>query len=181
MQAFETMKKDTPCPWGCGKTNMKGETLTIREKYWLGSRVVFGVCTTKRLHARFGIPLRTLQKFAQHFREGLPLHERAGAPATFDTMSCSAIQAKLSDPDYVMTAPEYRKVLVEEAVLTADRRMIPYCQQTEPSGRTIRRVTNRLDVNTGFGEETTKARALACADIRNAVSFAAMNSLMVPL
>ena len=49
------------------------------------------------------------------------------------------------------------------------------------SPRTKKRIEQELEIKTGNAETTTNARALAVADIQNAVSFAAMNSLMVPL
>lgn len=49
---------------------------------------------------------------------------------------------------------------------------------TKPSIRTLERYEERLGIKTGYAEETTNARAMAIADVRNSVSFAAMNSLM---
>ncbi len=44
--------------------------------------------------------------------------------------------------------------------------------------RTLKRLEKEVKINHGNGEATTKARYIACTDIRNCVSFAAANASM---
>ena len=39
----KSIKKDTPCPFGYGHHDLRGCNLTLFQKYWLGSRIVFKV------------------------------------------------------------------------------------------------------------------------------------------
>ena len=181
MNRTTTSLKDDACPWGRAKTNLNGVVLTRYHKHWLGSRVVHEIFTTRELHLRFKIPLRTLQKYAKNVRDGIPLYESGGAPRIYDKQSCDIIKTACRDANYCLEDTVYKELLAEEAILSARRRDAPLMENNGASKSTIKRLETRLYLKSGSGEATTSARAIACEDIRNAVSFAVMNHVMVPL
>ena len=63
----KSIKKDTPCPFGYGHHDLRGCNLTLFQKYWLGSRIVFKVSCASNLEKRFKLCQRTLVKYATSF------------------------------------------------------------------------------------------------------------------
>jgi hypothetical protein len=86
---------------------------------------VFKIISTVKLAKRFNLSQRTVQKYAKHIRDVIPLYAKAGAPPVFDKESCDIIMQAATDSNYVMVTPDYRKMLNTEAVLTARRRIFP--------------------------------------------------------
>jgi hypothetical protein len=171
---------NTQCPWGTGRTDLRGVTLTMSDKYWIGSRMHFKLLKNRELQKRFKLSERTIAKYSSAFRDKKVLYDYCGRPDQFDEESSEAIVEALSDPYYKLTTPTYRKIIEKESNLTADRRNIPKTSRHAPHRSTIWRAEQRLAVHTGNGEATTNARELATADILNAVSFAAMQAAVGP-
>jgi hypothetical protein len=176
----KSLKTFTPCPWGSGHHDLRGQKLTLFEKFWLGSRIVFDVSTAANLSNRFILGERCMRKYAKAFLNGTILHECDGRPNTFDCISAQVLISK-TDKKLKLETPEFTKLLNEEAQATAQRHGKQYYDITAPCRQTLWRQEKRLGIASGVGEETTSARVTATSSIFNAVSFAAMNMLMVPL
>jgi len=73
---------------------------------------------------------------------------------------------------------ELHKLAIET---TQSRKKVAESQVKRPSNRTVGRICKSLNIKSGNAELTTNARAIACADVRNAVSMCAAQHLMVPL
>jgi hypothetical protein len=83
--------------------------------------------------------------------------------------------------NHIQVTDKQWEILINEArKVTATARGIAPCKVKPVSKRAMDRLEDELEVNTKNAETTTHARAEACADVRNAVSMAAMNALMVP-
>ncbi|KAJ1432994.1 hypothetical protein B484DRAFT_394679 [Ochromonadaceae sp. CCMP2298] len=67
----------------------------------------------------------------------------------------------------------------EAARKTAIKRDIDPSTVAPPSKRSVMRWEERFSVNTGNAETTTNARAVACANIKNTVSYTAMNKYVM--
>ena len=129
------------------------------------------------LEKHFKLCQRTLVKYATSFKNSIFLKPGRGRPTSFDDQSIMAIVEALSGPMNVTTA-NYGKLLDSEAKLTASRRNVAQQQFQTPHRSTKFLLGRQLHVNSGVGEETTPARAVATRSIWNAVSFAAMNCAM---
>ena len=176
----EAIKKHTVGPFAPGYHNLSQSHLSLFDKYWLGSRIVYQVSTAANLSKRFSLSEATFKKYAHAFKYGIMLHDKNGCPPTFDKVSQDSIK-DITSRALSINAPEYLSHLRKEAELTATRRNKPIQAHTIPSRTTIWRAEKNLNVRTGVGEETTSARVAATRSIWNAVSFATMNGGMVPL
>ena len=103
IQVKQAIRKDTPCPFGHDLSKVR---LTLFEKYWLGSRIVFNRSTAAKLSKRFSLTYKTFRKFAKACRDGTMLNSKDGRPRTFDDVSCKSIrdvavkELKLDTPDF---------------------------------------------------------------------------------
>jgi hypothetical protein len=87
LEVNKSIKKDTPCPWGTGHHDLSSVDLNLNQKYWLGSRRIFDVSTTRNLCKRFNIQAKRIQNNANAFKKGIILHNGGGRPSTFDKVS----------------------------------------------------------------------------------------------
>jgi hypothetical protein len=181
MEALAAIKQGTICPWGKGHCDLRGKQLSLHEKYWLGSRLHFKINNCKELIKKYKLSERTLYKYSSSFRNEGILHNGDGRPVTFDEESCNSIKRLLSSGEYKTTTPDYRCMMLQEGELTAKKRKISTTSHDPPHRTTLWRMETKLAIKTGHGEATTTARMDACADVQNAVTFAAMNACMVPL
>ena len=86
--------------------------------------MVHNIYTSRELHLKFKIPMRTIQKYAKHVRDEIhvPLYETGGAPRVFDKQSCDIIKTMCSDQHYALGDLAYKELLAEQAILSARRR-----------------------------------------------------------
>jgi hypothetical protein len=91
------------------------------------------------------------------------------------------VVSQVTDQEYQMPVKDFNELLYQKAVESAARRGIPRSMVPPISRYTISNYEKIIGAKRKSSESTTWARADAQGDIRNAVSFAVMNSLMVPL
>ena len=133
----DTIKKHTVSPFAPGHHDLSHTHLTIIEKYWLRSRIVYRVSTAANLSKRFFLSAATFKKYALAFIYGIMLHDnKTGCPPTFDKISQESIKEVTSKALSVNT-PEYLSHLRKEAELSATRRGKSIQSQTNPSRTTI--------------------------------------------
>ena len=145
--------------------DFRGCNLTMFRKYRLASKSVSNYASEH------------WSSMQPHFKNSIFLKPGRGRPTSFDDQSKMAIVEALSGPMNVTTV-NYGKLLDSEVKLTASRSNVAQQQFQTPHRSTKFLLGRQLHVNSGVGEETTSARAVATRSIWNAVSFAAMNCAM---
>jgi len=105
-----------------------------------------------------------------------------GRPPIIAVEHLSKIEDFINSSKTSISASLFEDEVQKYAVLTAQKRKnISESQVHRPSRRTLKAIEKLLNIKTGNAELTTNARAIACADVRNAVSMCAAQHLMVPL
>lgn len=158
-------------PWGKQTPILTGKTLKLEEKLWLAYQVNHLRRSPTEVGGKHGIHRKTIQKYADRVAIGLTLHDSGGAPGKFDKESRKVITEKLGGEKRIQESEESAKLIYkEEQLATAKRRNQASCQQESPDKRTIKKMEKDLNIKTLGAEETTDARAIACGNVRNAVS-----------
>ena len=78
IQVKQAIRKETPCPYSPGHHDLSTVQLTLSEKYWLGSRIVFSRSTAAKRSKRFSLTDRTFRKIEKAFRDGTMLNSEGG-------------------------------------------------------------------------------------------------------
>ena len=136
------------------------------------------------MHARYGIHIRKRQRITKNDRDGVPRRCKHGRPPVFSEKAqeklksaCTASSVQLSEQEYENLQNEcLRESFLEQNKLPPD--VVQVCPNT------IRSWDKKLGLRKVVLNKTTEARLKACNDVRNAVSFCAMNHLketIVPL
>ena len=172
---------DEICPLGRTGRDLSRKSLTSEQKKWIGYQISSRQLTARYLHENYNISLDNLYRYARKYEKGHSFYDNAGKPPLLGEFQKCEIVNFLRTSDYQVRTPEYNAKLQELAQDTARERNQAVSQVKTISPRTKKRIEDELGIKTGNAEATTNARALATADVRNAVSFAAMNTLMVPL
>jgi len=161
--------------------DLSERVLTIDEKTWLANRVINGDETVKELHLKSKISVSTLYGWISIIRSGNKLLDN-GRPPIIAEEHLSKIEDFITSSKTSISASIFEDEVHKYAVVTAqNRKNISESQVHRPSRRTFKTLEKRLNIKTGNAELTTNARAIACADVRNAVSMCAAQHLMVPL
>jgi hypothetical protein len=66
-----------PCPFGRGKRDLSGVTLSSEHKHWLGSYMIEKDFSCQQMQDRWGLARKTFLRNANNVKEGT-----AGAPAS---------------------------------------------------------------------------------------------------
>ena len=158
-------------PWGRKKVVLTGKTLSLREKEYIAFEVnCLGRCPTE-LQNKYGLSRSAVRKYAEHVLKGITLHDGGGAPPKFDSMSRETITKMLGGEKRIQVSAEDAKIIYkDEQMATASRRNQAVSQQTSPDKRTITKLEADLNIKSYRAEETTDAREIACANVRNTVS-----------
>ena len=129
----------------------------------------------------YSISKQLVHKFTTSIKKGLSLKCNAGRPSFVTQEGKEEIRNFLQSGKYSKRTSEYENKLQEVIEKEALAQGKSNTQVHYPSRSTIGRLELELDIHTGNAEKTTDARAMAVADVRNAVSFAVMNQLVTPL
>jgi transposase len=106
-----------PCPWGPGKTDLKGRKLSYEEKSWLGQLVNDGGYTLKMASDRFCLSKTTLQTFASKVRTnkymGTTGHPSIIEPKDIETLRDIVMKSGAHLQDTEFLTGEYLSVFIE--------------------------------------------------------------------
>lgn len=159
-------------PWGRPDPNLKGRKLTSHEKSYLAQLVIQDGDTQTAVARRFGINKMQISRFVNKILSGSVFHEKSGAPPKLDDIASGEIVEALSGKRVQLSVPEYHSILAKGFAETAARLNRSPAQQRPPHRSTTWRFERARKILTDKNpEETTSARAKACADIRNNVSI----------
>mmetsp|Transcript_26482 Transcript_26482/g.36462 ORF Transcript_26482/g.36462 Transcript_26482/m.36462 type:complete len:212 (-) Transcript_26482:613-1248(-) len=168
-------------PWGRRIPDLSEKKLTLEQKTWLANRVICGKETVKELHIKYKLSVNTIYKWVNIIKAGGKLSTN-GRPSIISEEHFPNIQEFINNSKESVTTSLFQEEVHKYAIVTAqNRRNISESQVKPPSRRTLGTLQKRLQLKTGNAELTTNARAIACSDVRNAVSMCAAQHLMVPL
>lgn len=160
--------------------------LTPEDKIWIGQQVV--ECDVKQADVmrRLGLTSQRVSTIVNKYRDGKYFHASGGRPRVIpiDSMECIKSEMLEAQGSYQMKDDHFKKRLATEAGKWLVEQGKPFEEEEAPrkvSRSTTFRYENEFDINTGYGESTTAARAKACGDFRNFASFVVANDLMVNL
>jgi hypothetical protein len=171
-----------PSPFGRGKKDLSESQLTLDEKSWLGESINNGSRTALSLSKQFNLKIDTLQSYARKLRNGLTLHESGGRPPKLTSDDKQIYKEIVTHAAPNLSTSEASDILQNMARHNeSNRRHVSPELADGVSPRTVRNVNKELGLQVANAETTTNARIEAESDLRNAISFAAANHLMVPL
>jgi hypothetical protein len=129
---------------------------------------------------RFNLSKSVLCKYAETFAIGGEFLSN-GCPRLLSDTEEGVLIAKLKENvNFKIRTSTFKQEIHEGCKSTAVIRGKSEDQVNYASDTSVWRIEKRLGVKTGFAEVITDARLLATMDVRNCVSFAAMNGFMVP-
>lgn len=169
------------CPWGKKKVDLGRVALTVKKKKWFVQQITTKQKTAPQLAKKYNLKADTLSFSAKKVREGGVLFETGGRPPILNAESDKRTAAFVDSPSYKENTESYREFVRLEAIKSAKDRNIAIPNTDYVGRHPEKRSEARLGIATGVAEVSTDARILACADIRNAVSFAALQNLMVEM
>ena len=164
--------------FGKRQVDLSNEILTVDEKNWIGQKIVDGHYKQYWVSKYYSISKQLVHKFTTSVKKGLSLKSNAVRPSFISLESKQEIRDFLQSGKYSKRTSEYsekvHKLIEKEALAKGQSTS----QVHYPSRTTLGRLELELGIHTGNAEKTTDVRAIAVADVRNAVSFAAMNQLV---
>jgi predicted transcriptional regulator len=158
-------------PWGRAWPNLKGKDLTKNEKIWIAHLVNEKGRSRTELAKKLHLSRQCISKYATYVRKGVQLYNIGGAPRVIDSPGRAVITSTLSGEKAIQLNTEQAEELYKDQLTaTAERRNRAPSQQKTPCTKTLKTLRTSLGHFDYACEETSDARAVACANIRNAVS-----------
>jgi hypothetical protein len=171
-----------PNPFRLRCKHRDSKTITPEQKLWLVHEVVHHGAEAAALARKNGLQPGTLRQWVKKFNDGVFLHSTGGRPGVIDKEE----QKVLVDLHDTHGGTKRFQVRIEDSVDSfqdaADKTAIKRGYTIGTIDRTTKyRWEKRLKVGDSIAETTTNARAEACEDLMNFVTFAAMNFLFVEI
>lgn len=149
---------------------MSKNELKTAEKSWLAYEVNGLKKPPAEVAKKYNLSRQLVNKYARHASEGRTYHSKGGAPSKLDEVSKAVVTSALGGEKRIqLSTEESNELIINEQLRTASRRNKAGCQQKPINKKTLKSLKSELGVNTYVAEETTDAREIACANIRNAV------------
>ena len=123
------------CPWGRGKTNLRGVQLTADQRQWLGEAMVAGTLTPTTASVRFNLTVPKLKKYDARVRKGGIFHNNVGRPPVSDEESKKACVDLLIDNTYQHSTKDVNEFIQKLAIYSIHELSTP-----KVSERSIRRL-----------------------------------------
>lgn len=170
------------CPLGPRKEDYSGRIGDVGEnaRNWFCEKIQSGELEYADIHNRFGIPTGNLYRWVSVWKEKGCVKVGQGARARFNPDMKQEAKDFLRGKTYSVTGKEFKaklKDLLLEDAKKKDPDFLP-SKIKSPSKRAQGRLEAELAIKTANAEKTTNARAEACADIRNFVTYAAAAWMM---
>lgn len=169
------------CPWPLNARKLDPSELEQEEVNWLADQIIHGGWTSRPLGEEFGLSHKTILKYVKLRRLGKPRNLAAGRPPKVSTTQKEWLLDQMTNRQHQLRVEEFKQLVVEAVRRTCTERKEPHGHIDNVDDETLRRLEVDLGIKKGLAETTTHARANACADVRNMVTFAAMNYLMTGL
>ena len=169
------------CPLGPKKVDFQKEPkkFTTDVRNWMCEKIKEGFLDYEILHQRFNIPNDTLRRWNFKYRRNGTCRAEMGRPSFLSQDSLEEVKQYLQGNEYSIRDREFKdkvkQLHIKELSKIED---VNEALVSTPSRRTMGRIDRAIGARIAVAEVTTNARAEACADIRNFVSFAAAAFLM---
>ncbi len=170
--------KRMKCPWGKTSPNLRGVRLTGDQRKWFVQEINDYGKSPVSLANRFHLLPNTVGKWANKVKQGKTLGEGSGRPTTYTPQALKMMKEKMSKSKFAFRPHQVQDMLVEAARNSAEERGVNVAQ-SGGSKSTMFRASRTMGLVSGTAEATTDARIVACSELRNQVSHAAANNLMV--
>jgi transposase len=174
-------KKQPQCPFGRGNHHLVAAQLSISEKTWIANARLITGTPVKMLAKRFRIDRSTINRWVDIVCNEGNFHAQGGRPPRMDPKHHKHLVEFLQDKPQNERMDTWEAEVAKAVSADAVDAGIASCQVKPISKRTMGRIKKQLKVGEGEAELDTNARALALADVRNALSFAVMNACCVPI
>jgi hypothetical protein len=154
--------------------------LDAATKRLLGEKYLEGIETSAKIGNDYGIPSCRIRSYGKIVSDGGMFSSTRGRGSMIDDESLSKVIHRLSGP--ISTRPEdFASSLHVAAQETKARQGVSILSAESCRRRTINRIKVNNQLMMKNVEETPDARQVAVYDIYNAISYAAMNHVLVPL
>ena len=170
-----------PCPLGPGYHDLNSLDDPGPVKRWIGKGLSEGWLKVKNLVNRFKIASRTLYDYKRKYVNNEAMHKSSGKPKALLQSDLEEIKAEMNESKYLTKTTKaieiINKVAKQRSVINGK------CEyRYQPlHHKTIERTISQINAKKKKAEVTTEARAVALADKRNMITFAAINKALVPL
>ena len=153
--------------------------LTGKEKEWIAKRIISGEKNVKELVRQYNLNKETILSWCKRINKGFNLRGKGGRPMLISPKKQEKLIDALSNKKYQTPKNVFKNLVNDIIVEQATERGNSISSTTAASTRTFKRYEKALHINSGNAEQTTNARMKATESVKNAVSFIAMNSLML--
>jgi hypothetical protein len=161
-------------------TKLDAKSLSKEQKFHLAFLLISGKSKADELSKKYGISRQVIEKYGKCLKEKSPMPGNNGRPHVVSEQRCLELRSELQGRRYQLTEDEFLALLQQKAVASANDRNKGTSTVKIVSTRSADRICHNYDLHGGNAEKTTTSRAEACADVRNLLTFAAMNHYMVP-
>jgi hypothetical protein len=155
--------------------------MSLEEKRWVANEHILSGKLIIKLSARFSIAVSTIQTWVTKVLKGITQHETAGQPPRLLKRKQEEVFDGITGQEFQKRTPAFVKDINAKAKETNILRGIPSGLAKPVSRRTMGKYEKKFVTKTANADKATVARAEARQDVRNAVSFAVMNALVVPM
>jgi transposase len=167
-------------PLGRIGRDLSNRKLSNEQKTWICEVINAGLCSTTFIEGSWNLNRKTINKWLHQYNDGKAFREDSGRPSLLSDKHLNTIREQMLDDTYKHSMENFRAIVTTEIKKSLEENNKPLSCFRELSKRTLQRYEKILKVVTAKGKRTTDARVKAVADIRNAVSFGIMNSIIVP-
>ncbi len=167
-----------PCPFGRGNVDLSDILLKDSEKEWFAKAAMQKRGAVRKLAQRFHLTIPALKKYAWIYKRGGTFHMKGGRPSLLTSKAENRLSQKLNNQHYQVPLEDLPKHFAEEAIKSNKERGMKKATDGIPSRSTLCRYKKKLNIKVRNAESTTIARYNACCEKRNAITFAAMCSIL---
>lgn len=105
------------CPWtteeDCNVIDLKGKSLTAREKLYIGQQMVLGKQTSTQLRIKYNLHINSIKYYKKQYTCGKVPHSRKGRPRALDEAAFNAIEEVLRTNQH-LSEQELRQMIREK-------------------------------------------------------------------
>ena len=171
----------TPNPYDPGGQDLSKVRISVLGKMYFAYRISLDRKNAKVLAKLYSLKVDTLQRYYYNAKNGILMHERGGRPYVVSDEFSQVVVDKVTDQEVQISKEKFLDEISEAAKKTAEAQGKVVPEKVYVDRMTRIRWEKRKGILTGLAELTTDARMVATASIKNAITFAAMNYLMVVL
>jgi len=165
-----------PCPFGAKKRDLSKHKFTHEEKTWFVWKCQQDKNQAQKMAKKYSLKVTRLRQWVTRAKKGNYLHAQIGRPRAYGLRQIKTIRIKLSGNSIQKNMREYDIIMTDGSKDRAKELGKDPKKAVKPSPRTLKRIEKLLNIEDQNAEKTTWARFVACHDVRNFVSYAAVST-----